>query len=134
MAFVVGGGVTVPSVQRPVSHHCVPGLGRLPGEDLVVVRRAPPLDPAGTFGGDHGPGRQLREHADRGGQLRQDHPRLVPSYLCPRGCATGAQRIHYLPTGKGTHLARGGRCKHLIVSIYSRILFIRTICIDEFVV
>lgn len=26
---------------------------------------------------------------------------MVPSYLCPCGCAAGAQWIHYLPTGKG---------------------------------
>lgn len=26
----------------------------------------------------------------------------MPSYLCPGGCAAGAQWIHYLPTGEGS--------------------------------
>lgn len=45
------------------------GLGRLFGEDLVLVRREASLDVAGTLRGDHGPGGELREHANRRGKL-----------------------------------------------------------------
>ena len=76
------------------------GLGRLPGKNLVVVRREAALHAARTLGGDHRPGGQLREHADRGGQHWQDHSCVVPSYLRPCGRAPGAQWLDYLPTGK----------------------------------
>lgn len=75
------------------------GLRRLFGEDLVIFRWASSHNVAGSLGWDLRPGRKLREHSDCGGQLRQDHSRVVPSDLCPRGRAAGAHRLHYLATG-----------------------------------
>lgn len=76
------------------------GLGRLFGEDLVVVRRASARHAAWPLCRDLRPGGELREHADCCRQLRQDHPRLVPSDLCPRRSAAGTHWLHYLATGE----------------------------------
>lgn len=79
------------------------GFWRLSSEDLGYRWWPSASHSAWTRSRDFRYDGEFWELAPRFRQLWQDHPRVVPAYLCTCGCIAGAHSLHHLRTGVWTN-------------------------------
>lgn len=87
------------------------GFWWLSSEDLGDGWWSSPSHSAWTCGRDFRHDSEFREHAPCFRQLWQDHPRVVPAYLCTCGSVTGAHSLYHLHTG-----------------VWTQVFFIKSLC------